>query len=235
MALGSNLGAAAAAAAGAATNDDTTTTRRFNVRRSSVVVAPPTVFNPEEEDDQEEDTLLTTTATTDTALKSSQWIAATTNENKPYWYHAVTRATRWELPSQALQDDIEHRLALDATKTQQRLLLRKQALQKQHGIEAAQQHVTDDLAREATGRVTVWAAHKNLNQMLASLHEFVDVELGIDGSGERLTSMELKRGYLKAVRVLHPDKNPHAGTEERIVLTCLFEVVTAAYQKFRTR
>ena len=52
------------------------------------------------------------------------WIPATTDGGQVYYYHRLTRATRWTKPDKAVLDDIEDRLAAQEEATQRRVEVR---------------------------------------------------------------------------------------------------------------
>lgn len=45
---------------------------------------------------------------------------------------------------------------------------------------------------------------------------------------------DVKRGYMKVVRLIHPDKLANAPLRDRILAQTLFTVITTAYNDYRT-
>ncbi|EQC35011.1 hypothetical protein SDRG_07253 [Saprolegnia diclina VS20] len=170
------------------------------------------------------------------------WMSATTDGGQVYYYHRLTRATRWTKPDKAVLDDIEERLAAQEEATQRRVEERRQWYQENKQQQEKEAAEVDASRHLVTTRVRDWARNKDVVMLLRSLHEVLPPSLlkpssaacpyQVDGAA---TVASVKKAYMKAVRTIHPDKLPKGDfdVKDRFLAQTLFSTLTLAHDEYQ--
>ncbi|KAF0683419.1 Aste57867_24543 [Aphanomyces stellatus] len=180
--------------------------------------------------------------TTSVPAVATNWIPVQTPSGQEYYYHKVTRATRWTKPEDHVIASIEERIQAQHDATARRLQERQQ-WHEDHRLEQEKEAEEADVHRRAIDlQVTAWASqHKDVVGMLNGLHDifpFKDTaacHVALDGGGTTPSPSAVKKAYMKAVRQLHPDKLLPAefSLRQRMLGQHLFSTLTSAYEKYQ--
>ncbi|OQS03617.1 hypothetical protein THRCLA_04062 [Thraustotheca clavata] len=170
---------------------------------------------------------------------NDNWIEAKTETGQTYYYHRISRATRWTKPDQAVMDDIEERLAAQEEATQRRLEERRKWYEnnkRQQEWEASQ---IESFKGQVNDQVREWARNKDVVMMLRSLHDIIPSILLKPGQTFEVDSpvnvSSVKKAYMKAVRQIHPDKLPKTDFDlkDRVLAQHLFSTLTLAHDEYQ--
>jgi hypothetical protein len=166
------------------------------------------------------------------------------SEEGTYFYHRVTRAVRWEKPEGCLSEKIEQ-----AAREKEAELKRKQQARKDDMRRAEEEKTAEaaEVARveaEVQQKVECWSSDRPIAALLASLSRILPTCI-IVARGQNLhqqpllapemcmsaTQSEIKKAYLKALRLVHPDKVAGQGVSVEHKLLCRFVFIklTDAY------
>ncbi|KAH9121891.1 hypothetical protein LEN26_010495 [Aphanomyces euteiches] len=169
--------------------------------------------------------------------ESANWIEVQTTDGQVYYYHKLTRTTRWSKPDQATIDSMEERLVAQHEATQRRLEERRQWHENHRKHQEEEAKEAETLRQHINIQVTSWAKDKDVVDMLNSLHEiFPFKDMLSCHVQDASTNSAVKKAYMKAVRQLHPDKLLPADftLEQRMLGQHLFTALTSAYQRYKS-
>lgn len=162
------------------------------------------------------------------------WAEAVAPSGQVYYYHRITRATRWQLPTKRMARKLERRLSERQVEVQARQQERVRQLAVEEAKRSEVEQKRDRAQAGIDSRVSRWASGKGIRQMLATLNHILserrvtdDVAAGALGSSD-----QVKRAYLKAVRKLHPDKLTGLPLEQRLEAQAVFAVLSTAHAEF---
>lgn len=195
------------------------------------------------------------------------WVQACTEEGRVYFWHKVTRATRWEKPDEAttarMQSRLEHQTADAAARTAARLAEMAAA----EADAALREEVRAVVAAQVDAAVATWHASagwpgrakglaapalgKMLALLLLQLHTLPHLQrLPGQGDSEAYAFVATLRGdgsdagsalnkaYLRAVRVVHPDKLPtgeNVTVQQRLMSQSVFDTLATVQSAFKER
>jgi hypothetical protein len=179
-----------------------------------------------------------------TDAAAATWLPAVAEDGRPYFYHSLTRAVRWEVPDEATSARVEERRAADERALRARQAERLAELASAADSAAAERVGRAALEAEVDGRVREWsrAGTRLLRVLLCSLPSVLQarpgcvptevVALATTGGAE-----ELKRAYRTALRVVHPDKlgggsgREGVSVEAQVEAARVFAVLSEAYRR----
>ncbi|OQR90776.1 hypothetical protein ACHHYP_05252 [Achlya hypogyna] len=186
------------------------------------------------------ETVPTPAPSVDRNVAVNNWVEATASTGQTYYYHRLTRATRWTKPDQAVMDDIEGRLAAQEEATQRRVEERRQWYEDNKAQMEREAAEVDSFRHEVTQRVNDWARNKDVVAQLRSLPDVLPdslrksppVSYQVVGPA---TVGAVKKAYMKAVRTLHPDKLPKTDfdVKDRFLAQHLFSTLTMAHEAYQ--
>lgn len=173
----------------------------------------------------------TTTAAASSPQELKNWIAAQAADGSTYYWHRVTRAVRWDKPDLETARRVEARIAGMNDGVQKRLA----------ELAAEEEAAKRDSARKSAmegdieTRVRVWARGKNIKAMLSSLDAVLltkEVPDSIASLAAAGGPDDVKKAYMRAVRIVHPDKSSTAPLEAQVEAHKVFTVLSDAYRKY---
>lgn len=180
------------------------------------------------------------------------WVSVKTGDGRTYYYHQITRDTRWVKPDAETGARMEARRMLrdqETSRRQAERLAEIAAAEEEAGRRARE---TEEASRRTRQVVDAWslaagwkpgkkkALHGKdprsvlvqlLNSVSAQIPSIADKLTGCLPT-EKLAVAEwgaVKRAYLKVVRQIHPDKTGGADTEFRAVANDVYTVLTGVY------
>lgn len=178
------------------------------------------------------------------------WAQVTAPDSgKVYYYHKITRVSRWDRPKNDINADIE----AENMKKEDEVKLKQQKLEaEKQQIEIEKQKIeTEKQIDEIQIKVQTASRHwkqpatymkpKDISQMLTTLHKLVPFisEFQIVNQGTVLSEdspTEIKKSYLRAARLIHPDKlSDKLDIEASLLAKSAFVMVTEAYNLHRVR
>ena len=193
-------------------------------------------------------------------MKSDGWVLVHTEDGSPYYYHSLTRQTRWEKPEGVVLEKMEARIQEQEAKRE-----RKQRERVKDLREAEERRKTDEARHLKSSQaiekaVTTWqesakraprclespsAEHSYLYNLLRFLIDVVPSEvIQSSNRGDSLTLIpdsaksspsSLKKVYFKVLRVIHPDKvSQSVQIENRIQMERVFNVLNTAFSSIRS-
>lgn len=186
---------------------------------------PDPISPPVEEKEEEEGEESSTTG---------GWIAVKTQDGRTYYYHKLTRVSRWNKPDSAILETMEERILTQQREMQRRLQTRRRDRQQLMEQKEQEALASVSLGQEVDRIVSTWARNKSIADLLRTIHEIAptnvtSIELALDCSPS-----DIKRAYMKIVRLIHPDKLTMHQLRDRLLAQALFTVVTGSYNEFRT-
>jgi hypothetical protein len=158
-----------------------------------------------------------------------------TPEGEIYYYHAVTRAVRWEKPTGAVARAMEERIQREAAESRRRQAARQE---KERAARAEQEAADEEravLGAEADAAVREWSSGKSLAVLLSSLPTLGLVAFAgpfkpLDVDKASTDRGRLRKAYLMAARRLHPDKLPtELPLRDRLAAQKVFAVLSAKH------
>lgn len=154
------------------------------------------------------------------------------DDGRVYYYHRLTRASRWDKPEGAVADAMEQRIQ-DQERQKQAAVeerRRKREVEKQAKDEEAK--ARDNFTHSVGEEVKAWAEGKSIHQLLNELDVVFEGAPTPNLLTANSSASEIKRAYLKAIRFCHPDKIGRDATMKRKLLSqAVFGAVNAAYER----
>lgn len=173
------------------------------------------------------------------------WEAVETSDGSVYYYHKVTRISRWDYPSPEVQAALEERLRESQRQQEEAIQKRKLERETVRRAQEEQSQVADRM--QATIRKTIlqWkqptgpGKPRPFYDLLNTLHTIATVVSAGDVVKSPLTSaskpVEIKRAYFAAAKMLHPDKlTSEIPIEQRIMAEAAFVVLAEAWEQERS-
>lgn len=106
----------------------------------------------------------------------------------------------------------------------------------QHQVQ--EQEERHELNPAVTDKINNWAQRggrqNNLRSLLSTLHEVIWVDSGWDALSlaELVTPVQVKKAYLRANKIVHPDKIQQGTVEQKLIAQRLFEALRVSYEAF---
>ena len=172
------------------------------------------------------------------AEPSDPWRPAHTAEGAQYWYHVHTRETRWTKPvatpprSAPSTPTTSPRVSRSASES-------AAAAAAKAATKARDDAVRESAEREVKAAVQRWSAHRGVHGMLATLPsvlkhvERVVPHEVLEAGRTRAEGSQLKKAYLKAVRLIHPDKVPQDHIRAQIEAHFVLAALNDAWAKWQ--
>lgn len=166
------------------------------------------------------------------------WRPAHTAEGAQYWYHVQTRETRWTKPvstpprSAPSTPTTSPRASRSASES-------AAAAAAKAAMKARDDAVRESAEREVKAAVQRWSAHRGVHGMLATLPsvlkhvERVVPHEVLEAGRTRVEGSQLKKAYLKAVRLIHPDKVPQDHIRAQIEAHFVLAALNDAWAKWQ--
>ena len=168
------------------------------------------------------------------------------SHKRTYFYHTLTRMSRWERPSPDLAAEIDARAREQARATEEQVLRRRAELDAIGAAQARATEATGELKRSFEFELRAWAGKRGLAALLGDLQSAHPLApaLDLDDNGRRSAAV-VKKAYMKAARALHPDKM-QAGSSvagrssvvtapEAAKAEVLFTILASLYEDFKLR
>jgi hypothetical protein len=101
-----------------------------------------------------------------------------------------------------------------------------------------EQEERHELNPAVTEKIQNWAQRggrqNNLRSLLSTLHEVIWVDSGWDALSlaELVTPIQVKKAYLRANKIVHPDKIQQGTVEQKLIAQRLFEALRVSYEAF---
>ena len=189
--------------------------------------------------------------------KKDGWVSVKADDGRIYYYHAVTRQVRWNKPEGVLLEKMEARIASQeaerARRQQERLerLHREEEEKRQRSEEGAtvqkeiEGHVRNWVTNARAAKVSSFCpgiSHNVLFHLLSGLQGVLKVcgtalRIPANAIPQQTAETEagvLKKSYLKALRVVHPDKvAADAPVRTRVTSKLVFSALNEAFARFK--
>jgi hypothetical protein len=165
------------------------------------------------------------------------WLPAKAPDGSTYYYHRITRAVRWDRPDSEAAKRIEERIQEERASVRMRQEERLAELASARDAAKKEAEARSRIESTLDGRLKAWAKGKSARGMLMSLATgliAIPKEIPEDISTLAATGTvdNIKKAYLKAVRVVHPDKMGSAPLEAQLEAQKAFALLSEAYKKF---
>jgi hypothetical protein len=174
-----------------------------------------------------------TPAPTSAVDMPSGWETVKMPDGREYYYHRLTRQTRWEKPEGDMADAMEQRIQDQERQKQAAIDDRK----KQREAEKRKQEEYDservDLTRTVYDQVKLWGHGRGVHSLLNELDKvFPGAPIPATALTINSSASEMKKAYLKAIRCVHPDKiGVDSDMRKKLTSQEVFACVQAAYEK----
>jgi hypothetical protein len=174
------------------------------------------------------------------------WLPVKNEDGTTYYYHKVTRVTRWDRPELDVARRVEERIREEtaATKARQQERLAELQAEEQARVAAAAARFRNE--NDIESRVSTWnTKHKGgIRSLLASLSSVLagttlvgtvpEEILHLVGptAGASYGEENLRKAYKMALRIVHPDKVESSRPEEELLAQKVFSTLSDAYKKY---
>ncbi len=166
---------------------------------------------------------------------SGGWEEVKLDDGRVYFYHRLTRQTRWEKPEGAVAEAMEERIMAEELRKREAVDKRRREREAEREKQEAEKNEKDDLSKSTEAKVRSWAKEKGVHQMLNDLDDIFEGAPTPDLSKQlhvSSTASEMKRAYMKAIRFVHPDKiGADATTGKKLLASAVFAVLNEAYER----
>ncbi len=154
-------------------------------------------------------------------------------DGRVYYYHRLTRQTRWDKPEGAMAEAMEQRIQDESRRAKAALDSRMRQREAEQRIKAGQEQEKDDLSKVVHEAVKKWSDGRGIHALLNDLDKiFAGAPTPSTPLSIESTANEFKRAYLQAIRVVHPDKIPiDSDTRKKLTSQEVFACVNVAYEK----
>jgi len=191
----------------------------------------------------------------------SEWLEARTEDGRVYFYHRITRLTRWVKPDSHIEQASDLRIREAEEVLERTILERRLELQQLQLKTAAYERIRDENMSGIMLRLKEWSTRKDkrgsvcLLQFPELLRDLMlilptDLLLAVYTASSNVTvrtvlhdvrtfsvdtdPKEVKKAYMKAIRFLHPDKLPSTiDVTSKLLVEQLFILLTEKYDAFR--
>jgi len=175
------------------------------------------------------------------------WEAVATADGSVYYYHRISRVSRWDFPSRQVQAALEERLKESQKQQQEAVQKRKIERDNIRRAQEEQAQAAQNMQSQVKKVIFDWrypsgpGKPRPFYDLLNTLHTVV---IGIVASGEVVKSplsekskpAEVKRAYFAAAKCLHPDKlTSDIPIEQRIVAEAAFVVLSECWEVERSK
>jgi hypothetical protein len=175
------------------------------------------------------------------------WEAVCGDDGRTYYYHRVTRVSRWDKPDAALAASHAQRLAAQDEEVNIRTAKRKAELADAAAVAEVESQVRQDLQAGIRQTIQKWAKHpsimnktKSLAGLLTSVHTIVslvpaDAVVKSTPLTDSSEPSEVKKAFMRAVRYLHPDKLSRTDVDlhTRTLAEAVFIFLTEEFDKYK--
>eukprot|EP00597_Dinobryon_sp_UTEXLB2267_P003977 CAMPEP_0170075222 /NCGR_PEP_ID=MMETSP0019_2-20121128/12398_1 /TAXON_ID=98059 /ORGANISM="Dinobryon sp., Strain UTEXLB2267" /LENGTH=445 /DNA_ID=CAMNT_0010286053 /DNA_START=78 /DNA_END=1415 /DNA_ORIENTATION=+ len=182
------------------------------------------------------------------------WIEARTEEGAVYYYHKETRLTRWDKPEKHIMAALESRLKESKESSDRAIRDRKLANQREKDLLLERERVIDENKSVIADLLRQWQESPrgdvlSFVALLRTLPVVLPADMleisyqhaaskGLFDSLLQLSSdvapTEIKKAYLKVIRLIHPDKvPPDLAIESKALLEGVFIVLQEKYDLYR--
>lgn len=176
----------------------------------------------------------------DASAGLDSWLPAHTEDGTVYWYHRVTRAVRWERPSRRTAAKMEQRIRSEEEEVKARQHERLTKLAQEQAAAAAAEAKRAAVQTKVEARVHAWAKGRSMRSLLSTLQSVLQlcgrqVPAEVTAAGRSRSDADVKKGYLKALRLVHPDKMNSADVAAKVEAKTVFEVLQASWVEHTAR
>mmetsp|Transcript_16347 Transcript_16347/g.24641 ORF Transcript_16347/g.24641 Transcript_16347/m.24641 type:complete len:1163 (+) Transcript_16347:260-3748(+) len=174
------------------------------------------------------------------------WEEVHTDDGGTYYYHRVTRISRWEKPSAEVAAAVESRISSSQKNIDEAVEKKRREREKQRALEEQRSIAAEQLHGTVKQYIVTWKTNptngkeKHIGELLTSLPGLLGPDVcppGTVGSaplGLMSTPVEIKKAYMKAVRVIHPDKlSATIELEKRLLAEEAFICLNQVYDVYR--
>jgi len=161
------------------------------------------------------------------------WEEVKMEDGRVYYYHRLTRASRWDKPKGAMAEAMEQRIIEEERKKENAIRERKKLREEEKRKAREMEEEKDDLSRSTAEAVKKWATGKGVHLLLNDLGNIFE---GAPVPAAPLTAessaSEVKRAYMKAIRHVHPDKiGANASVQMKLTSQAVFGALNAAHER----
>ncbi len=172
----------------------------------------------------------------------------------PYYYHHVSRLSRWEKPSKEVAAQHERRLHESMAREVEAVNQRREERRREDEKAQRETDAKDAMAANVKKRIDEWkrvqpgigtnlwkpsGQPKTILQLLTTVHDicdFVPKEPATDDDKTSPKQSDVKKAYMKAVRYIHPDKLPPSlPLEKRVLAEAVFVRLTEDYDAWKLK
>jgi len=177
------------------------------------------------------------------------WDAVTDEGGNTYYYHRVTRVSRWDKPDAALAAAQNERLDEQRREIEERQTRRMAELQVNKAAADAEAVAKQDMQASIRQIIQRWAKHPTIMNrtrcvadLLATAHTVISLippdGIVADAANKPLTDAspvaDVKKAFFRAVRFVHPDKIPvSAPLETRALAEGVFVFLTEEFDNYK--
>ena len=176
-------------------------------------------------------------------LENFGWEEVTAPDGRLYYYHKITRISRWDRPDFAVMEAVDTRLKESQNQIDEALERRRAEREVIKKKEADKQMVSEQLRQEMKTTIQKWRTRPRgqladivemLNTLDGVLPECVSKGQVVVKTAPPISSSDVKKGYMKAVRLIHPDKlSSDLDLRTKILAESVFICLTENYDAYK--
>jgi len=162
-----------------------------------------------------------------------------------YYYHKFTRLSRWDKPDAAVAASIEASVREQQDKMNELNRKRKEEIEQKKQQQEQREKTADQLKANIKVKIEKWKGVGNnstisnhigdLLTTLPSILNFIPVNTVTSTPlNSSSPQADIKKAYLKAIRLVHPDKlSSDLDLENQLLAQACFIIINETYDKYR--
>ncbi len=191
---------------------------------------------------------MSTASTNDTNSNSDLppgWEEVHGDNGSIYYYHKFTRLSRWDKPDAAVAASIEANVRDQQDKMNELNRKRKEEIEQKKQQQELREKTADQLKAKIKVKIEKWKGVTNnstvtnhiadLLTTLPSILNFIPINTVTTTPLNSASSQaDIKKAYLKAIRLVHPDKlSSDLDLENQLLAQACFIIINETYDKYR--
>ena len=178
-------------------------------------------------------------------LAAYGWEEVFTAEGEPYYFHKVTRMSRWDRPDLAVMEAVDARLQESQQQIDSAVHRRRQERAEEKKQQDERMATSELIQSEVKSKIVSWSSLPNRGKSIEELLNTLDTILpecvprGCLSAGPLVlgssSPSEVKKAYMKAVRLIHPDKlSIEVSLKTKMLAEAAFILVTEVFDAYRS-
>lgn len=175
-------------------------------------------------------------------LAAFGWEEVTASDGRVYYYHKITRVSRWDRPDFTVMEAVDARIKESQSQIDEAVQRRKAEREVIKSQEAEKAAVSEQLKIKIKTAIEKWRCLPNnrtagIIEMLSTLDKILPTCIPqgfLTLNAANAAPSDVRKGYMRAVRLIHPDKlSPDLDLESKILAESVFICITENFDAYR--